>query len=85
MADLHEFVFDVKMFATFRVKAATKAEARAILHDRIDGGDDANFGAWPDGSPIIAQPAIDGTPDLIEIDGEDAEQPQHHRQQRITK
>lgn len=64
-----EFAFDVKLFATFRVTAQTEARARAMLDEALDAAD-TNFGAWPNGDPILAEASIDGPADLIEIDGE---------------
>lgn len=65
-----EFAFDVRLFSTLRVKAASEAEARALLREHVDCAD-ANFGAWPSGDPILGEASLDdGEPDLIEIDGE---------------
>lgn len=64
-----EYTFDVKLFATMRVKAATLNEARAILNEAADCLD-CNGGAWPDGTPILFEAGQDGEADLIEIDGE---------------
>ena len=66
---MREFTFDVKIFATVRVKAGTETEARAMLQDGLDGAD-TNFGAWPDGSPILGECGMDGEADLVEVDGE---------------
>ena len=54
------FKFDAILSATFEVDADTQTEAERILRDALDGSVDANFGAWPNGDPIIAQPAICG-------------------------
>lgn len=64
-----EYTFDVKLFATLRVKAESEAEARAILRHVMHCAD-ANFGAWGDGSPILGEANMVGCPDLVEIDGE---------------
>lgn len=66
---MREFAFDVKLFASLRVKAESEAQARALLREALDCAD-ANFGAWPDGSPILAEASMDGEPDLFEIDEE---------------
>ncbi|MDR3425524.1 MAG: hypothetical protein P4M13_10720 [Alphaproteobacteria bacterium] len=66
-----EYAFDVKIFATLRVKAESQEEARAALAAAIDGGE-ANFGSFPNGEPIIADVCIDGEIDLIEVDGKSA-------------
>lgn len=72
-ADCHpqtDFAFDVKLFATIRVKATTEAEARSLLRMHVDAAD-ANFGAWPNGEPITGEVSIDDDhPELIEINGE---------------
>ena len=66
---MKEYAFDVKLLAAIRVKAADQATARAMLKEALDCAD-TNFGAWPNGDPIIGEASIDGEPDLIEIDGE---------------
>lgn len=66
----HEFLFDVKLFAAIRVTAASEAEARQKLAGALDCAD-TNFGAWPDGTPILAEASMDGDADLQEVDGED--------------
>jgi hypothetical protein len=66
---MKKYTFDVKMFATIRVKAETQKEARAKINAELEGAD-ANFGAWPCGKPIEASISLDGDHDLIEIDGE---------------
>lgn len=67
----HEYLFDVKLFASIRVTAATEAQARAKLIAAIDCNT-ANFGAWPDGNPITCEVSLDNPDEdtLIEIDGE---------------
>lgn len=62
------FTFDVLLFATMRVNAATEDEARAKLTDQIDNGE-ANFGLL-DGEPVVCGVSFNGAPELIEIDGE---------------
>ena len=68
---LHEYAFDVKLFAAIRVKAVSEAEARAILQDVVDCID-CNAGEWPDGSPIVFEASVDDAEGghLFEIDGE---------------
>lgn len=53
------FLFDVKLFASIRVPAATAAEARAKLIAALDAAD-ANLGSWPDGDPIFGECSIAG-------------------------
>ncbi len=65
-----EFTFDVKLFSTIRVKAESEDEARAMLEEALSCAD-ANFGAWPDGTPILAEASMDGEADLV--DGDESE------------
>ena len=60
------YTFDVKMFATFTVTADTEDQARRILNESVDGNE-ANFGAWPDGSPVLAEVGFDGDHELMEV------------------
>ena len=66
---MREFAFDVQLYACIRVPAGTEAEARTLLQQTVHLGL-ANFGAWPDGEPIMAEVAVDDELSLIEIDGE---------------
>lgn len=65
----HEFAFDVTLTAAFRVNAETEDEAREMLKEHLDSAD-SNFGAWPDGSPILAEASLGHILDLYEIDNE---------------
>lgn len=68
---MHEYLFDVKLFAAIRVRAGSEAEARKMMVGCIDAST-ANLGAWPNGDPIIAEVSLDEPPndELIEINGE---------------
>lgn len=69
----HEYLFDVKLFASIRVKAESEKDARRLLEDSI-ACNTANLGAWPNGDPILCEISLDDEPDnnpLIEVDGED--------------
>ena len=66
---IHEYAFDITLAAAMRVKAVNEEQARKLLYDMLDAAD-ANLGAWPDGSPILAEVSLDGRPNLFEIDGE---------------
>lgn len=68
---IHEYLFDVKLFAGIRVKAKTQAEARQLLKDYVDGTE-ANLGSWPDGEPILCGVTLDDVTNdaAVEIDGE---------------
>jgi hypothetical protein len=64
-----EYLFDVKLFAAIRVNAENETDARQMLCEALDCAS-ANFGAWPNGDPILAEASQDGEADLMEIDGE---------------
>lgn len=65
-----EYAFDVKFFATIRVPAASEKEAREFIANNIHCAQ-ANFGALPNGDPIVTEVTIDDDEiPLIEIDGE---------------
>ena len=67
---MHEYLFDVKMFAAIRVKAGNEKEARELVRECLECAD-ANFGAWPNGDPILGEASVDDDEmPLIEIDGE---------------
>jgi hypothetical protein len=71
----HEYLFDVKLFASIRVKAPTERAARDMLKDAIECNT-ANLGAWPNGDPITCEVSLDDEPDnnpLIEVDGEEVD------------
>jgi len=63
-----EFLFDVKLFASIRLKARNRKEAEKVLRDALDCAS-CNAGAWPDGNPIVFEASIDGELDLVEVDG----------------
>lgn len=69
---MHEYLFDVKLFAAIRVKARTEVEARELMKSCIDANT-ANLGAWPNGDPIVCEVSLDEpeNDELVEIDGED--------------
>jgi hypothetical protein len=67
--DMNEYLFDVKLFASISVKAATPADARALLRGALDCAG-ANLGAFPDGTPILAEVSQDGWADLVQVNGE---------------
>lgn len=68
---MHEFLFDVKLFAAIRVKAKNEAAARALIMAHVDGSE-ANLGAWPNGDPIVCPVSLDEpeNDELVEIDGD---------------
>ncbi|WP_105132650.1 hypothetical protein [Burkholderia sp. BE12] len=66
----HEYAFDVKLFASIRVKAATIDEARAKLREHVMEAD-CNFGAWPNGDPILGEASVDDdVMPCFEVDGD---------------
>ena len=68
---MHEYLFDVKLFAAIRVKAETEEQARQMLRDSIECAT-ANLGHWPSGDPIVCEVSLDDPAfdELIEVDGE---------------
>lgn len=65
-----EYVFGVWLFSTIRVNADSEEQAHRLLREHINCAD-ANFGAWPNGDPILAEASVaDDHPELIEIDGD---------------
>ena len=64
-----EYLFDVQLFASLRVRADSEAEARAKLAKALDCAA-INCGAI-DGEPMIAEAWVDDPPDLINVDPED--------------
>lgn len=69
---MHEFLFDVTLAASIRVKASSADEARRLLRDSIDCNT-ANLGSWPNGDPIICEVSCpDEADEIVEIDGEPA-------------
>lgn len=76
--ELSEYMFDVKLFATVRVKANSWKEAEGVVREVLDGAI-VNAGCWPDGNPVLFEASIDGALDLIEIDGEptDGDEPEN--------
>lgn len=67
----HEYMFDVKLFASIRFRADSEEHASAMMKEHIDGNS-ANLGAWPNGDPILCEVSLDepANNELIEIDGE---------------
>jgi len=68
---MHEYLFDVKLFAAIRVRAKSEAAARKLIGEHVNGSL-ANVGSWPNGDPILFEVHQDDgeNDDLIEIDGE---------------
>lgn len=66
-----EYLFDLKLNTSLRVNAANESEARSVLIDQLDCAD-ANFGAWPNGDPIVGEASVDRREmTLMEVDGKD--------------
>lgn len=68
---MHEYLFDVKLFASVRVSASSEAEARAMLKNAFNCAD-CNAGAWPDGEPIVFEASLDEpeNDELVAVDDE---------------
>lgn len=65
---MHEYLFDVKLFASFRFKAENAAEARRLLAEALDCAS-INAGEI-NGCTLVGEASVDGAADLIEVDGE---------------
>lgn len=64
------YTFDLELYTAIRVTAPNLSAARNLLQQCINGVE-ANFGAWPNGDPIIGTVGIpDDTGTVVEIDGE---------------
>jgi len=64
------YTFDLELYTTIRVTAPNRSAARNLIQEYINGTE-ANFGAWPNGDPIIGTVGMaDDTWTLTEIDGE---------------
>ena len=75
-----EFAFDLMLRAAIRVNAATEYEARNMLAEALDCAY-TNFGAWPNGDPILGEVSLDtenDRPELFEVDGEQPEADKPH-------
>ncbi len=66
---MNEYLFDVNLFATIRIKAESEDEARAMILDHLDCAC-VNAGVWPNGDPILFEASARGELPLIEINGE---------------
>ena len=67
---MHKFTFDMKLDVSLTVEAETEDAARKILHKAMHCAD-ANFGAWPNGEPILGECSVNGYVRLGLIDGEE--------------
>lgn len=54
-----KFTFDMKLDVSLTVEADTEAAARTKLHAAMDCAD-TNFGAWPNGEPILGECSVNG-------------------------
>ncbi|MNK37346.1 hypothetical protein D3C87_559120 [compost metagenome] len=58
---MQRFTFDCKLIAAISVKAETVADARRILAAVLECAD-TNFGAFPDGSPVLGEVSLTDGP-----------------------
>ena len=54
---MKEYAFDVSITGAIRVRAESIEEARDLLLEYVDAAD-TNFGAWPDGRPILGEVTV---------------------------
>lgn len=66
---MNEYLFDIKLFASIRVNAASEPEARGIVLEHLDCAS-INAGAWPNGDPILFEAGVARDLDLVEVNGE---------------
>lgn len=68
---MHEYLFDMRAFVAVRIRAPDEATARKMLKDGLD----AATMALPDLPHFVSGELSmdDGEPDLMEIDGQDAD------------
>lgn len=66
-----EYAFDVKLITSIRIRSGSAVDAVYELQGLLNCVS-ANLGAFPDGSPIVAEVSMDPDfwPKLYEIDGE---------------
>lgn len=51
------FTVDAKVFVAISVVAETPEEALILVAENLECAD-ANFGSWPDGSPILGEASV---------------------------
>ena len=66
---MNEYLFDINLVATIRVKAESEVEARTLILDHLDCAW-VNAGVWPNGDLILFEASARGELPLIEINGE---------------
>lgn len=66
---LPSYGFDLELKCSLHVKAPSHEAALRILRDKLDCAD-SNLGAWDDGTPILAEVSLRGTPALYERNDE---------------
>ena len=64
-----EYLFDITLMASLRVKANNRKAAEAMVMQVFDAAS-CNAGVWGDGSPVLFEASVDGDIDLVEVDGE---------------
>jgi hypothetical protein len=69
MAEQHEYEFDVKLFASVKIRAPDEATARRQLAEVLDGAELSVCHGGVD-MPDVFTASIDGALDLLEVDGE---------------
>lgn len=67
---VHEYLFDLRLFASIRVRATSQKEALKMLSESLHC-EAVSLGEWPDGSQILAEVSADDDADLIQVDGVD--------------
>lgn len=65
---MHEYLFDVKLFASVRINAESEEAALAWLRDNDCAA--ISFGFDDSGQVVSGEASMDGEADLMEVDGE---------------
>lgn len=71
IVEMKEYAFDVKLFANIRVVASSESAARKMLEEHVSGAE-CNFGAWPNGDPILGEVFVDDDNPDLRVDNADA-------------
>lgn len=69
----HEYLFDVKLFASIRITAENETEARKQLQALLDCADVAVSDPDDNDQTLTFECSQDGEADLMQIDGEEPE------------
>lgn len=67
----HEYLFDIEIFASIRVRAESEEAAQKLIQQHINCAD-CNAGSWPNGDPITFEASVyDDGFSCVEVDREE--------------